>query len=290
MEVHTFLVIIVSDELYSSGNVVGCAIDFDKKEITYTLNGTALGVAFAGITIPSDGVYPCISVARRERVLVNFGKNDFQYPIPGFLGLHSQLGSDGLKKLEKVFEKYKQLGQQEGDSASSDSLQPMGLTKFCEDLEIDPDGVDFLMLSWKLNTKTPFEVSRFEFLGGFDQMNASDISSIKKRLQDLRNRLQDSKLFRRFYQFCFDFVKATPQAKQIDMETATATWSTVLPGRFQLLPQWLEYLGTVKTRAVSRDTWKMILEFAEKIGNDIKQYDPDGILLTRYGIECSHSL
>eukprot|EP00698_Gefionella_okellyi_P002443 TRINITY_DN1229_c1_g1_i1.p1 TRINITY_DN1229_c1_g1~~TRINITY_DN1229_c1_g1_i1.p1 ORF type:complete len:393 (-),score=85.64 TRINITY_DN1229_c1_g1_i1:17-1195(-) len=261
---------------WTSGQVVGCALDVDKKEISYYLNGVALGVAYNNITIPSDGLFPCVSLAKRERVIVNFGKTDFQYPVAGLFGLHSQLGPEGLKKLEKLFDKYKQLGIKEGDSTTNDAVQPMGLTKFCEDLGMDPDGIDFLMLSWKLNTKTPYEVSRMEFLGGFDALNAADIAPMKKRMNEVRTEMNDIRVFRKFYQFCFDFVKPTPTAKGIDLETASATWSSVLSTRFKLLPQFMDYTATLPPKTtVSRDTWKMLLEFAEKIGSDIKKYAAD---------------
>eukprot|EP01083_Nonionella_stella_P123569 372368_1 len=46
---------------WSKGDVVGCVLDLDKKQISYALNGKDLGIAFDGVDT-SHGMYPSISV------------------------------------------------------------------------------------------------------------------------------------------------------------------------------------------------------------------------------------
>lgn len=86
--------------------MIGCALDLYKKEMQFYVDGKPQGPAFTGFTVPSDGLVPAVSLARSQRVRVNFGKSDFAFPIHGHMAVHSNLG-DGLKKLDKLFEKYK---------------------------------------------------------------------------------------------------------------------------------------------------------------------------------------
>lgn len=53
----------------------------------------------------------------------------------------------------------------------------------------------------------------------------------------------DMKLFRKFYQYVFDFFKPTPQARAIDLETACSAWQVVLEGKFKLLDDFSEFVS-----------------------------------------------
>ncbi|XP_076898856.1 E3 ubiquitin-protein ligase RKP-like [Bidens hawaiensis] len=68
------------------GDVIGCCIDLDADEISYSRNGVSLGVAFNGIRkmVPGLGYYPAISLSQGERCHLNFGALPFRYPIQGF--------------------------------------------------------------------------------------------------------------------------------------------------------------------------------------------------------------
>lgn len=37
-----------------------------------------------------------------------------------------------------------------GDKPDVDALQPEGFTALCKDIGVDPDGPDFVLLSWKV--------------------------------------------------------------------------------------------------------------------------------------------
>ena len=103
------------------------------------------------------------------------------------------------------------------------------MTKFCENLKINVDGIDYMILAWKLGTKTPYEISRFEFIGGFDRMGCSDISSISKRIKETVVDVQkDPKTFKKFYTWCFDYMKDKPTARSISLDSALATWGMSL--------------------------------------------------------------
>ncbi|XP_024400550.1 E3 ubiquitin-protein ligase RKP [Physcomitrium patens] len=69
-----------------AGDVIGCCLDLEKKEIIFYRNGISLGVAYDKIRAvdPKDGYYPAISLSHGERCELNFGGRPFMYPVEGF--------------------------------------------------------------------------------------------------------------------------------------------------------------------------------------------------------------
>lgn len=73
------------------GDVIGCCIDLDNDEISFSRNGFSLGVAFREIRKmePGFGYYPAISLSQGERCELNFGSRPFKYPIEGYLPIQA---------------------------------------------------------------------------------------------------------------------------------------------------------------------------------------------------------
>jgi len=46
--------------IFEKGDVIGCGILIDKKEVFYTKNGAFIGVAFKNVEVPKDGFYPAV--------------------------------------------------------------------------------------------------------------------------------------------------------------------------------------------------------------------------------------
>jgi Ran-binding protein 9/10 len=73
---------------FSTGDVIGCCIDFQKRLVFYTINGQLLDAAFRNISFDdfcksgNSDVYPTIGLSSSgEHVHVNFGKNPFVFDI-----------------------------------------------------------------------------------------------------------------------------------------------------------------------------------------------------------------
>lgn len=70
---------------FSTGDVIGCAINFASGECFYTKNGVHLGVAFTGL---SGALYPSIGLRTiGEQVRVNFGAEPFVFDIDHYYRL-----------------------------------------------------------------------------------------------------------------------------------------------------------------------------------------------------------
>lgn len=73
---------------FTTGDFIGCCIDFEDELIFYTKNGERLDVAFTDILFDEyeksgkDDIYPTIGLhSVGEHLCVNFGKKPFVYDI-----------------------------------------------------------------------------------------------------------------------------------------------------------------------------------------------------------------
>lgn len=67
-------------EKWSNGDVIGCMIDLESKTISYSRNGTDLGIAFFDVhTGPNIAYFPAISMKAVEKATFNFGALPFNY-------------------------------------------------------------------------------------------------------------------------------------------------------------------------------------------------------------------
>lgn len=87
---------------WACGDVIGCCIDLDKREIRFYRNGIDLGVAFRNVRSAVSGersrrsmlaYFPALSLSHGERCELNFGSKPFRYPVEGFTPLETP--SDG---------------------------------------------------------------------------------------------------------------------------------------------------------------------------------------------------
>jgi hypothetical protein len=70
-------------------------------------NGKDLGVAFTDVTVGNSRIMPCAALSRKTKLMFNFGKDPFSYPIKGYNMLHMQLSEKEVEQLAKLFQKYK---------------------------------------------------------------------------------------------------------------------------------------------------------------------------------------
>jgi hypothetical protein len=109
---------------WKEGDVVGCMVDMDVKEISFTLNGegtsVGMGLAFSGDGFrPCGGVYACVSFNRKEKlrlVLGGRGCAPFKYPPPqGYRGVGEAV-FDAVRELDSILDKERVLGYPKNDT------------------------------------------------------------------------------------------------------------------------------------------------------------------------------
>lgn len=76
-------------EAFGNNDIIGCLLDLDKMEISFTKNGNSLGIAFSiPGNLKQDVFYPSV-VLKNAEMAFNFGVNtEFKHQIPsGFIGV-----------------------------------------------------------------------------------------------------------------------------------------------------------------------------------------------------------
>lgn len=66
---------------WKAGDIVGCFLDLDRFEISFSLNGEDMGVAFQMEHDASvNGYFPAFSLETEEKLKINLGRQAFRYP------------------------------------------------------------------------------------------------------------------------------------------------------------------------------------------------------------------
>ncbi|XP_039437758.1 ATP-dependent RNA helicase Ddx1-like [Culex pipiens pallens] len=75
-------------EAFGKCDVIGCCLDLDRGEVSFTKNGVSLGVAFRiDGNIKGGSFFPAV-VLKNAEMSFNFGETDFKHPVPeGFVGV-----------------------------------------------------------------------------------------------------------------------------------------------------------------------------------------------------------
>ncbi|DAZ92393.1 TPA: hypothetical protein N0F65_003776 [Lagenidium giganteum] len=82
---------------WEQGDIIGCQLDLDAGTMAFSRNGKALGVAFKGIKVTSDGTaqkkgfFPAISVESTEILLVNIGAQSLLHRPNGYQSVYDAL-------------------------------------------------------------------------------------------------------------------------------------------------------------------------------------------------------
>lgn len=172
--------------------------------------------------------------------------------------------------MRSIFSYYRDKNSQE------EKISIEGVENLLADLQLEANSILVLILAWKCRAETQCEFSKQEFYTGLRELGADSIDKLKLRLiraeQELNNNPHQ---FKNLYQFTFNYAKNQLQ-KSLDLELAIAYWNILLRNRFKFLDLWIEFLNETPKRAVSRDTWNLLLDFSAMIDDTMSNYDEEG--------------
>jgi len=179
---------VVYGSYWNQNDIIGVVFDAEHKTISYYRNGEDMGIAFKNVAV-GDGLTPAISLQRQQKVLFNFGKTPFKYPIceifPDIYPLHLTLTREQTVQLEKLFEKYKAVGISLSESGETDDIiKGTGTLDYAKDLGIVEDTDPMLMVvAWKLNVnhEKAWEFNRREWMDGWSIHGCAAIDTMKKK-------------------------------------------------------------------------------------------------------------
>lgn len=162
------------------------------------------------------------------------------------------------------------------NDAQSDMILAEGVEHLCDDLQVSPEDPVMLVLSWHFGAATMCEFSKEEFIEGMANLRCDSIQKLQQKLPRLRAELQDDKKFKEIYIYTYSF--ALDKGKKcMPQETAIALWRLLFSVKpWPLLDTWCEFLGHHHNRAISRDTWAQLLDFARAVREDLSNFEDSG--------------
>ncbi|KAM0937639.1 putative defective-in-cullin neddylation protein [Dioscorea sansibarensis] len=172
------------------------------------------------------------------------------------------------RHLEEFYNRYK--------DNYADMILVDGISLLCNDLQVEPDDIVMLVLSWHMKAATMCEFSRQEFLTGLQALGADSIGKLRDKMPLMRAELKDEHKFREIYNFAFGWAKEKGQ-KSLALDTAIGMWQLLFAEKnWPLVDHWCQFLQAKHNKAISRDTWSQLLEFAKTIDPSLSNYDAEG--------------
>lgn len=182
------------------------------------------------------------------------------------------------KDLEIAFAKYRAKDAVEGEEDQTDID---GMLRLCADIGVDAEDPVMVALSWAMKAKQLGCFTLQEFTTGMTQLDASTVEELKQpRIMDeLRGVLHPGhEKFKEVYFFAYDWACEEHQ-KSMSKETAVGLWPLLLGQLgFDLLPQFVSFVGGYPGKGVTKDVWMQTLHFVRAYkasGNSLSGHDID---------------
>ncbi|KAL2972264.1 hypothetical protein AAZX31_15G244700 [Glycine max] len=133
-----------------------------------------------------------------------------------------------------------------------------------------------LVLSWHMKAGTMCEFSKKEFIEGLQSLGIDSLDKFREKIPYMRSELKDEQKFREIYNFAFGWAKEKGQ-KSLALDTAIGMWQLLFAEKqWPLVDHWCQFLQARHNKAISRDTWSQLLEFAKTVGSNLSDYDAEG--------------
>ncbi|XP_076936237.1 uncharacterized protein LOC143603287 [Bidens hawaiensis] len=181
---------------------------------------------------------------------------------------HVNKSSIDARNIEELYNKYK--------DPYADMIMADGISNLCSDLQVDPQDIVMLVISWHMKAATMCEFSKQEFVGGLQSLGVDSLEKFRERIPSMRAELKDDQKFKEIYNFTFAWAKEKGQ-KSLALDTAIGMWQLLFEeNHWPMVNHWCQFLQARHNKAISRDTWFQLLEFAKNVDPILSNYDADG--------------
>jgi len=172
-----------------------------------------------------------------------------------------------LRRCESWFQKY-------ADKKSQKPVVgPDGIEKLCKDLEVQPEDVVMLVLSWRLGAENMGYFKLAEWKSGMTAVECDSTQKLKEKLDYLRALLKDAATFKKIYRYAYDFSRDKEQ-KSLEIETGKAMLQLLLGDIWSLTPPFIQFLDQSRYKIINRDQWNSLLEFIRSFNDsNFTEYD-----------------
>ncbi|KAM1122827.1 hypothetical protein ACFX2I_004320 [Malus domestica] len=181
------------------------------------------------------------------------------------------------RQLEELYNTYKgKLYLSIHSYPDVDMILVDGISLLCNDLQVDPQDIVMLVVSWHMKAATMCEFSKEEFVEGLEPLGIDSLDKFREKIPFMRSELKDEQKFREVYNFAFDWAKEKGQ-KSLALDTAIGMWQLVFAEKqWPYVEHWCQFLPARHNKAISRDTWSQLLEFATAVDPSLSNYDAEG--------------
>ncbi|GMR32313.1 hypothetical protein PMAYCL1PPCAC_02508 [Pristionchus mayeri] len=199
-----------------------------------------------------------------EAAIEHYYQNQHHYVDP-------QQGTNDDTRVKKLFERY----ANHPEDKLPDKIGPNGISRLLNDLRLDAEDRKVLILAFKMGAEIMCEFSWAEWKKGMQDMRVDSVDALRHRLDEMDEGLRESSQFKPLYQFTFTYGKNAGQ-RNLELSTALVYWKILFKDQFVLLPLWEEFMTTEYGKAVTKDTWNLLFDFATSIKPDLSNYDEEG--------------
>lgn len=162
-----------------------------------------------------------------------------------------------IDELLTLFDTYKSK-----DDNGEFCIQGESILTFCQDLQIDPMGLDLLILFWKLGCTKAYCITQDQFVTGLASCRMETVTKIKERISKMPSYIINPKDFKQFYSWCFDYMKTESTSKRIPLESAIALWKLIF-AKYPYAKEWVEFVesGHYKEKTIMKDIYMEVFNF-----------------------------
>uniref|UniRef100_A0A6A7FU92 Defective in cullin neddylation protein n=1 Tax=Hirondellea gigas TaxID=1518452 RepID=A0A6A7FU92_9CRUS len=171
--------------------------------------------------------------------------------------------------LEKIFSKFH-------DPEDRSVMSADGMAAFFKRIDVDPEGVAGLAISWKLNMQEMGFYQRKEFVNGFSALGVDTFKSIKVEVNKFQQLLSTPAEFKDFYRWAFGYVKGANKSRTVSKDIAIHVFKMIFDSeKYPLTVPFNEFLTTYEENFVNRDVWEQLLDFLSCHKPDLSDYDEE---------------
>lgn len=170
------------------------------------------------------------------------------------------------KKIVEMFDKY---------ASGKDVMGPDAVMNFCQDLQVDPEDISVLVLSWHFKAETMCYFKMEEFIAGCEELKCDSIASLQSSMAKFSEELKDTQKFKEIYEFAFLWSRESTDKKVLDIETSVDMLELLLDEEtYPFIGPFKIFLAQQKSyKGVNKDQWVSFLEFCKTIEEDFSNYD-----------------
>ncbi|KAJ2021027.1 DCN1-like protein 5 [Coemansia sp. RSA 376] len=178
-----------------------------------------------------------------------------------------------LNAREEWFREYQDYNRDDGRQV----IGLEGFQRLCDALKCDMEGLEPMVLSWKLGADELGTVELETWDSKICEMGVTDNAALKKAIDTTVAKFKtDFASYRSFYRKMFDYLKTTPNQKLVPVENVKETLA-LITNQHWLFMRFIEFLNAQgkAVPSLTRDQWNLLLELSKSVDPKFSTYSKE---------------